>query len=130
MEETKATILVVEDEAPIALSEAAQLEAAGYGVFRASSGEASVQILKDRPGKIDLVLMDVDLGHGMSGAEAGKAILHIRDIPIVFLYMPGTVELIRETMDVAGYGYALKGSPIDVLDASVKTALRLFKSKN
>ena len=78
------TILLVEDESMIAMAEAQTIEGFGYAVRTARSGEAAVEIASgdSRP---DLILMDIDLGKGMSGPEAAAQILRISDIPIVFL---------------------------------------------
>ena len=71
------TILLVEDEAVIALAEEMALTRLGYNVETAISGETAVEMVKSRP-EIDLVLMDVDLGRGTDGTEAAELILKIR----------------------------------------------------
>jgi len=81
---TTKTILLVEDEAVIAMSEAALLEKEGYSVIVSYNGKDAVEKAKGG-GAIDLVLMDVDLGKGMDGTEAAEAILREHDLPVVFL---------------------------------------------
>jgi len=78
------TILVVEDEVIIGLNEKSILERNGYDVLLAHSGSAAVESATATD-TVDLVLMDIDLGRGMDGTEAARAILQHREIPIVFL---------------------------------------------
>src|SRR5689334_23737329 len=68
-----ARILIVEDEAIIALGIERQLKQMGYAVVGlAGSGEDGLRLaLAHRP---DLVLMDIQLGHGIDGVQAADAI--------------------------------------------------------
>ena len=77
-------LLLVEDEAIIALGEKKNLERYGYEVVIATSGQKAIELCEaDRT--LDLILMDIDLGQGMDGTEAARLILLERNIPIVFL---------------------------------------------
>jgi DNA-binding response OmpR family regulator len=58
-------ILLVEDEALIALAERRALAASGYPADVASSGEEAVELALHSP--YALVLMDIDLGQGIDG---------------------------------------------------------------
>ena len=78
------TILLVEDEALIALCESELLKRHGYNVVTVAAGEEAVAaIFNGIP--VDLILMDIDLGGGIDGTEAALLILEKYDIPIVFL---------------------------------------------
>ncbi len=121
------TILLVEDEALIALAEARTLEKEGYAVLRAGSGEEAVEIASSNPG-IDLVLMDIDLGLGMDGTEAARRILDTRDVPVLFLSSHVEPEVAARTEAVTSYGYVVKNSGTMVLLASIKMAFRLHES--
>jgi len=123
------TILLVEDEALICLAEAEQLKKYGYTVITAFTGEKAIQAVIDNPRSIDLILMDVDLGEGMSGTEAARQILQKYDIPILFLSSHAEPEIVKRTEEIINYGYVVKSSTFTVLDASIKVALRLFNSK-
>ncbi len=122
------TILLVEDEAFIALAERRTLEKHGYTVLTASSGAAAVRAAEENPG-IDLVLMDVDLGSGMDGPEAAARILEHRDLPVVFLSSHTEPEVVARTERVSSFGYVVKDSGETVLVASIKMAFRLFEAK-
>ena len=65
------TILLVEDEALIAMDEARMLTNHGYKVITASSGANAVEKVDTDP-EISLILMDIDLGTGMDGTEAAE----------------------------------------------------------
>ena len=67
-------ILLVEDEALIALSEARMLAKHGFEVSTVYSGEKSLEAVASDL-DISLVLMDIDLGKGMDGTEAAERIL-------------------------------------------------------
>jgi PAS domain S-box-containing protein len=121
------TILLVEDEGIIALSEKQLLENYGYAVVVAPSGEAAVGLFDGNP-DIDLILMDIDLGKGMDGTEAAQAILGLRDLPIVFLSSHSEPEIVERTEKITSYGYILKHSSVTVLDASIKMAFKLFEA--
>lgn len=68
------TILLVEDEAVIALTEKFTLEKYGYAVLHVNTGEKAIAAVETKPG-IDLILMDIDLGDGIDGTQAAETIL-------------------------------------------------------
>jgi len=65
-----------------------QLEKYGYAVQVVTTGEQAVEAV-ETSSKIDLVLMDINLGDGIDGTEAAQIILKDHDIPIIFLALPG-----------------------------------------
>lgn len=119
------TLLLVEDEAIIAMAEAAMLRKNDYAVLLAESGEQAVALASLDP-RIDLVLMDIDLGRGMDGTVAARNILACRDIPIVFLSSHTEPGVVEKTEGITSYGYVVKNSGDTVLLASLKMAFRLF----
>jgi|GEM_PF-1656416 PAS domain S-box-containing protein len=129
MESESRTILLVEDEALIALEETRQLQQAGYRVVHSFTGEKAIEIVEGNPGGIDLVLMDIDLGKGIDGTEAAQRILGANDIPILFLSSRMEPGIVRKTEEITNYGYVVKSSVFTVLDASIKMAFKLFASK-
>ena len=122
-----AMLLLVEDEALIAMAEVARLETYGYEVLLALSGEEAVELFRSNEG-IDLVLMDIDLGSGMDGTQAGSLLLGIREVPILYLSSHSEPEIVAKTEKITSYGYVTKNSSITVLDASIKMAFRLFEA--
>ncbi len=120
-------ILLVEDEALIALSEIKTLEKHGYEVITACSGEKAVETATQDTG-ISLVLMDIDLGSGIDGTEAAEQILKKRSLPIVFLTSHSEREYVERVKRITSYGYVLKSSGEFVLIESITMALQLFHS--
>lgn len=125
---TRKTILLVEDEALIAMTEKMGLEKYGYSVRTVTTGVQAVEAIQTSS-DIDLVLMDINLGPGIDGTEAAEIILKDRDIPIVFLSSHTDPEVVEKTEKITSYGYVVKNSNIAVLDASIKMAFKLFKAK-
>lgn len=125
--EEKKTILLVENEALIALDESEMLEASGFRVIVAESGEDAVAVVRSDP-SVDLVLMDVDLGGGMDGTDTARVILAERDIPVVFLSSHTEKELVERTDAITSYGYVVKNSGDVVLLASIRMAFRLHEA--
>ena len=63
------TILLVEDDAIIAMSETRALQRKGYAVVTAINGAKAVESALTLP-RLDLILMDINLGKGISGIQA------------------------------------------------------------
>jgi CheY-like chemotaxis protein len=122
------TILLVEDEAIIALAQAAALKRYGYRVVTAFNGRDAVA-KAEQDTDLDLFLMDIDLGSGMDGTEAARAILQRRNIPVVFLSSHTERDVVEKTEQITSYGYVVKNSGETVLVASIKMAYKLFESE-
>ncbi|MFO7890334.1 MAG: PAS domain S-box protein [bacterium] len=120
------TILLVEDEVIIGMTEKMELEKYGYSVHLVTTGEKAVQTILDNVLPVDLILMDIDLGAGIDGTQAAEQILEQKDIPIVFLSSHTEPEVVKKTEKITSYGYVVKNSGCTVLDASIKMALKLF----
>lgn len=125
MTDTK-TLLLVEDNAVIAMDEAETLKRYGYQVITAFTGEKAVAVAETR--NIDLVLMDIELGKGIDGTETARRILQRRDIPVVFLTSHTERGMLKRTEDITSYGYVVKNSGETVLIASIKMAFRLYET--
>ncbi|MFW5800608.1 MAG: PAS domain S-box protein [Spirochaeta sp.] len=121
------TVLLVEDQAVIAIAQQHDLEMYGYTVYSASSGIEAISLIQ-KNSDIEIVLMDIDLGEGIDGIESARRILAIRDIPIVFLSSNTEPGIVQKTEQVASYGYVVKNTGIIALDTSLKMAFRLFAS--
>ncbi|MGE5401965.1 MAG: PAS domain S-box protein [Ignavibacteriales bacterium] len=129
MVESKRTILLVEDEAIIALTEKLWLRNEGFDVIHAPSGEMAIKTVRDNNVNIDLILMDIDLGRNcMDGTEAAREILRDHDIPLLFLSSHTEKEIVDRTEQISSYGYVVKGSNNTVLLASIKMAFKLHKA--
>ncbi|MFW6215873.1 MAG: PAS domain S-box protein [Alkalispirochaetaceae bacterium] len=123
----KRRLLLVEDEAIIALSQRAILEGYGYSVETALSGEKAIASVE--AGSFDLVLMDIDLGSSIDGIEAAQRILATRSTPIVFLTSHSERSTVEQVKGITRYGYVLKNSPDHVLLEAIDMALELFEAR-
>ena len=128
MGDDRKTILIVEDEAIIALATRAILEKNGYSVLVVYSGRKAVETVESKPG-IDLILMDIDLGRGMDGTEAAERILLNRDVPVLFLSSHTETEIVERTEKITSYGYVVKNTGETVLLASIRMAFRLHDAQ-
>jgi len=125
----KMTILLVEDESILAIDEQISLETCGYEVLIARNAVEALSIT-ERNSAVSLILMDIGLGEGIDGTEAARLILDRRTVPIIFLTShTGQAEVDRASA-LPTYGYLVKGTAISVIDASIRTALRLFDALN
>lgn len=118
------TILIVDDERLIALDTAMLLEDHGYKTFIAESGESALNTVTEHP-RIDLILMDIDLGIGLSGPETARIILKQRYIPIVFVTSHSEEEMVEKVRSITRYGYVIKNSGDFVLLSSIEMAFEL-----
>ncbi|MFZ2031365.1 MAG: response regulator [Vitreimonas sp.] len=83
-EQTRARILIIEDEAVIAMDLADLVTGAGHEVCAsaATAAQAVTAAKRERP---DLVLADIQLADGSSGIDAVKEILSSFDVPVIFI---------------------------------------------
>ncbi len=127
MAEARKTILLVEDQALIALDTKRRLERRGYSVVLSYSGEDAVKLAASDP-SIDLILMDIDLGEGIDGTVAARMILEGRELPVVFLSSHTESDIVELSEKITSYGYVVKDTGITVLEASIRMAFRLFEA--
>lgn len=120
-------LLLVEDEAIIAMAQAHILENFGYEVATAITGEKAVELVQAEPA-ISLILMDIDLGKGIDGTETARRILAKRNLPIVFLTSHAERELVEKVRGITRYGYVIKNSGNFVLQSSIEMAFELFNA--
>ena len=100
-------IVVVEDEAIVAMDIAATLRRFGYQVAAiVDSGAAAIDAVATAGP--DLVLMDIRLSGPMDGIEAGAAIRDRFDVPVVFLTAHADEATVERSSSAAPYGYVLK----------------------
>jgi PAS domain S-box-containing protein len=121
------TILLVEDEAIIAMTEANTLKKHGFEVITVYNAEKAIEAVQKHP--IDLILMDIDLGQGkMDGTESAQIILKKHELPIVFLTSHTEKEIVDKVKGITRYGYVVKNSGEFVLIESINMAFELFNA--
>jgi CheY-like chemotaxis protein len=88
------TVLVVEDEAGVRLMMARALEDAGYNVLQASGAAEALQLVTQRPDKINLVLTDIVMPE-TNGRELAERLGELRPgLTVLFTsgYTDGEIE--------------------------------------
>ena len=97
------TILLVDDEPSILEVAEEVLESHGYTTITAASGDEALRIFAERPGGIDLVIMDLGMP-GMGGEACFREMRKIKS----------------DTRAIIASGYSLGGQVQDLLDAGAR----------
>lgn len=106
-------ILIVEDEAIIALGIQMELEMAGYGNCQiVATGEDAIACVAQNPP--DLVLMDNRLAGEMDGIQAARVILAAHPLPLIFMTGYAADDMMQQAQSLNPYGYLVK--PIRVYE--------------
>jgi PAS domain S-box-containing protein len=95
-EDDRTTILVVEDEAFVAELVRNVLEGQGYRILEADNGLVAQQVWNDQHGKIDLLLTDLKMQHGMSGTELANNLRALKhDLKVLYTsgFSPDSVNM-------------------------------------
>jgi PAS domain S-box-containing protein len=123
---TKTKILIVEDEAIIAMEIKNQLQSLGYEVTSdVDTGEDAIQ--KAEEDKPDLILMDIRIKGVMDGIETAEIIRNRFGIPVIFSTAYLDKERIERAKITMPFGYVLK--PIQERDLKVTLEMALYVSK-
>lgn len=114
-------ILIIEDDLILALSSEMMLKKVGYDqIFKATTGEQAVELASEI--KPDILLVDIQLGPGITGVDAVKQIQKEMDVPA--LYITGNSDKVnRELASQTNYiDYMVK----PVTFTELRTAMEQF----
>jgi two-component system, OmpR family, KDP operon response regulator KdpE len=114
-------ILAVDDERQIRRSLQVNLEAKGYEVMTAETGEEALQIISHR--LPDLALVDLLLP-GMDGIELTRHLCETYQIPIIILSAIGEEAKKIEALEVGADDYVTKPFSMEELTARIRSVLR------
>ena len=115
-------IMIVEDEAVIALRLEQRIAEMGYEVIGMShTGEGCVK--KARSLLPDLILMDVMISGDLDGIDAAKIMKEELDIPVIFMTAYTEDQIIERAKEVEPYGYIIKPIRDRELKATIEIAL-------
>ncbi len=118
-------ILIVEDEAIVAMDIEDRVAAMGYElVGRASSGEQALMLVEKQ--KPDLILMDIRLQGDMDGITSAELIRNRFHLPVIFLTAYSEDSTLERAKLAEPYGYILK--PFD--DRELKSAIDIALYKH
>jgi CheY-like chemotaxis protein len=115
-------ILIVEDEAILAMSLQDKLSDLGYGMpVAVDSGEQAVQVASEyHP---DLVLMDIKLNGRIDGVEAARQIRSEVEIPVIFMSAYSDVDTVQLALLTCSAGYLVKPVQLESLIRVIDQAL-------
>lgn len=116
------SILIVEDEAVVALDLKMEVEALGYSVVGiADTADQAIALARQhRPG---LALMDIRLRGDLDGIDAARSLRENPGTPVVFLTSFSDAETVQRAARTAPYGYLTKPFQVKELRASLEVAL-------
>jgi CheY-like chemotaxis protein len=107
MAETKANIMIVEDEGVVSIDIRNMLKNAGYGIAAvAFQGDEAVR--KAEQSTPDLILMDIGLKGKIDGIEAARKIRDRFQIPVVFLTGFADEATMAKAQEVNPSGFIIK----------------------
>ena len=115
------SVLLVEDDASIALVITAALEADGYNVSRCESIAGRDQLLAEQP--FSLMLTDVMLTDGDGIATIGVVREHWPDMPIIILSAQNTLDTAVRASDTGAFEYFPKPFDLEELVRTVGQAI-------
>lgn len=117
----EATILLVEDDRLVLHMLSIGLQAAGFCVLAANSGEMAMQLCADhRP---DIALLDMRLT-GMSGTDFARWLKTDRGIPFLFLSAYNDTEAVNTAAELGALGYLVKPLDVSQILPAIHTALK------
>ena len=120
------TILVVEDDADLAMLTARQLQSRGYRVVCAEDGEKTMLRLGEQP--VDLILLDVMLPD-CDGHELCERIRSKYTYPIIFMSCLGDSTTIVQAFRGGGNDYLVKPVDIEELVGRIEENLQSQRAK-
>ncbi len=122
----KSRVMIVEDEAIIAMDIRSTVEGLGYTVpATASSGDEALSKVDDA--NPDIILMDIKIAGEMDGIETAQEINETHNIPIIYITSYSDEKTLERAMDTRPYSYILK--PIRERDLAVELKLALHSHK-
>ena len=121
-EKILARVLIVEDEAVVALDLSQRLTTLGYGVAGiADSGESAVMsAARERP---DVILMDIRLQGEMDGIDAAHRIREANDVPVIYVTSYTDDTTVQRAVKTEPLGYLIKPFTDQELRTTIEVAL-------
>jgi two-component system, response regulator PdtaR len=106
----RASVLLVEDEAIVAITLKRALELAGYSVPKIISrgSDVAAAVRETEP---DVIVMDIRLADQVTGIEAARCLRGFSQVPIVFVTGYPQAELAEEIGGIRGAQLLTKPAP-------------------
>jgi EAL domain-containing protein (putative c-di-GMP-specific phosphodiesterase class I) len=123
--ETKAWVLVVDDEPELLRGVSRGLKLLGYSVTEARNGEEAVQHLSRRA--FDVVVSDIVMP-GMGGIQLLKEVRqHDLHVPVVLMTGEPAVSTAVQALEYGAFHYLTKPVESEALDTIVQKAVRMHR---
>jgi two-component system cell cycle sensor histidine kinase/response regulator CckA len=121
---SKLRVLIVEDEAIVAMDLQQRLERLGHHVVgTASTGDAAIRRAEET--QPDVTLMDIRLKGQMDGVAAAAEIDRRFDLPVVFLTAHSDTKTVQRATGAEPFGYVLK--PVDDRELEIAIAVAKYR---
>lgn len=115
-------VLIVEDEAIVALQLKYELMKLGYAVAGiAATGEQALKMVDEVCP--DAILMDIHLQGGMDGIETARRVPRYLHVPLIYLTAYSEDATLNRAADTNPYGYLIKPFVDRELHATIKMAM-------
>ena len=124
----KLNILVVEDEAILAMDLKRIITKIGYNVMKVIRyGEEAIEYVNNCETPPDLILMDVVLAGSMNGTQTAGEIQKKKNIPVIYITAYSDDHIVMNARQTNPFGYILK--PFDERTLRIAIELALNKHK-
>jgi DNA-binding NtrC family response regulator len=118
----KAKILLVDDEAAFLDAMKRRLTKRGFSIEIAGSGMDALEILEDKQGSVEVVVLDVKMP-GIDGIETLREIKRKHPmVEVVMLTGHATVDSAIEGMKLGAFDYLMKPADIDGFTTTIMAA--------
>lgn len=125
MQPSSLNLLLVEDEAILALDLRARLEREGYRVVgTASTGRSALALFEEHP--VDLVLCDISLRGDWDGIETARRLAAHRPVALIYLTAHTDRETVEEAKKTFPGAYLTKPVTTDALRIAIEMAFHNF----
>ena len=117
-------VLIAEDEVPIAMGLARQLELLGHRVVaQAADGRQAVEMAAQQP--VDLAVLDIRMPE-LDGIDAARRINEHRATPVIMVTAYCQDDLVARAAEVGVYAYLAKPVRPDELRSAIAIAMKRF----
>jgi two-component system, response regulator PdtaR len=127
--EKKVNILVVEDEAIVAMALADKLEAEGYQIVGiANNGLKAIELFEQN--QVDLLLCDINIKGDFDGIETVTRMIAIKPIPVIYLTAFSDIETVERAKKTFPAAYVTKPYNIINLRIAIEMAINNFVERS
>lgn len=123
--EKSINILIVEDEAILAMALCDSLESEGYCVVgMASNGAKAIDLFQRN--EVDLLLCDINIRGDIDGVETVRQLMQIRSVPVIYLTAFSDADTIERAKQTAPAAYMTKPHNLLNLRIAIELAIHNF----